>query len=97
MRKHKDQALNHEVLIADNLCLNVSVAHSLFVHKTYTNLIYYRPLLVVMAWDIFRSIMGVLCVLCSNVSVLWPDMYTSLFHTNCVEVFNTFRQCGFEV
>ena len=41
--------------------------------------------------------MGVPCVLCSNESVLWPDMYTSLCHMNCIEVFNTVTQHGFEV
>jgi len=76
--------------------LKVSVAHSFFVHKTYTKLIHNRPPIVVIACNLFGSVMGVLCILCSIVSVLWSDMYVSLFNTNYVEVLNTFTQHRFE-
>jgi len=53
-----------------NLYLKVSVAQSLFVHRTYMKLIHNRPLVVVIAWKIFGSVMGVPCVLCSILSVV---------------------------
>ena len=31
-----------------------------------------RSLVIVIAWKIFRSVTGVPCILCCNVSVLWP-------------------------
>jgi len=65
------------------------VAHSLFVHKTYKNLIHNRLLAVVIGWNIFGCY-GSTLVLCSIGSVVWPDMYVLLSHTNCVEVLSSY-------
>ena len=37
------------------------------------------------AWKVFGSVMGVICILCCNVSELWPNVYVSLYHMNCTK------------
>jgi hypothetical protein len=38
------------------------------MHKNYTNIIHIRLLVVVIAWNILRSVIGVPFMLCCNVS-----------------------------